>query len=196
QEANAEEAAFFANSVDTQTTGLDIVIDHKATLSDNISLTNTLAFTFSKTNVEGVNIPTAIANAGLTDTYFDPTSRVYLEGAVPTTKGNFSNNLRLGDKWTIFLRNSYFGKVEEATNNTDPTIDTTFGAKIITDLTLGYNFSNNLRLTIGSNNLFDIYPDKNDPAFRSNGRFIYSRRSVQFGTNGRHVFGRLTLKLK
>jgi iron complex outermembrane receptor protein len=196
QQANATQAAFFANSVDTQTKGIDLVIDHKATLSDEISLTNTLAFTFSETTVEEVKVPEAIANAGLSDTYFDPTSRIYLESAVPTTKGNLSHNLKVGDHWNFFLRNGYFGEVEEATNNDDPTIDTTFGGKVITDLTVGYNFSSNLRLTVGANNLLDVYPDENDPAFRSDGRFIYSRRSVQFGTNGRHVFGRLTFKIR
>lgn len=176
--------------------GLDFVVDHKAHISDNISLTNTLAFTLSKTTVEDVKIPTAIANAGLSDTYFDPTSRIYLESAVPTTKGNLSHNLKIGDHWNFFLRNGYFGEVREATNENDPNIDYTFGAKVITDLTAGYSFSDNVTLTIGANNLLDVYPDKNDPAFRSDGRFIYSRRSVQFGQNGRYVFGRLTFKIK
>lgn len=196
QQANATQAAFFANSVDTQTKGLDFVVDHKANISDNVSLTNTLAFTFSETSVEKVKVPKAIADAGLSDTYFDPTSRIYLESAVPTTKGNLSHNIKVGDKWNFFLRNGYFGEVREATNEDDPTIDYTFGAKVITDLSVGYNISNNTRFTLGANNLLDVYPDKNDPAFRSDGRFIYSRRSVQFGTNGRYVFGRLTFKIK
>ncbi|MFV0247992.1 MAG: TonB-dependent receptor [Tenacibaculum sp.] len=197
QQANADVASFFANTVDTQTTGLDLVIDHRAKLSNKMSLTNTLAFTFSQTSAKRVKIPTTIANAGLSDTYFDLTNRIYLESAVPTTKGNLSHNLSLGDKWNIFLRNSYFGEVEEANNRArDPNIDAIFSAKLITDLSIGYNFSSSLGLTLGANNLFDIYPDKNDPAFRENGRFIYSRKSIQFGTNGRHVFGRLTFKLR
>ncbi len=196
QQANATQAAFFANSVDTQTKGLDFVVDHKAHISDNVSLTNTLAFTLSKTTVEKVKVPQAIANAGLSDTYFDPTSRIYLESAVPTTKGNLSHNLKIGDHLNFFVRNGYFGEVREATNEDDPTIDYTFGAKVITDFTVGYSFSENVTLTVGANNLLDIYPDENDPAFRSSGRFIYSRRSVQFGQNGRYVFGRLTFKIK
>nr|WP_297789051.1 TonB-dependent receptor [uncultured Allomuricauda sp.] len=196
QQANATQAAFFANSVDTQTMGLDFVVDHRANISDHVSLTNTLAFTFSETSVEKVKVPEAIANAGLSDTYFDPTSRIYLESAVPTTKGNLSHTLKVGENWNFFLRNGYFGEVREATNEIDPTIDYTFGAKIITDLTIGYNFTKSATLTIGANNLLDVYPDKNDPAFRSSGRFIYSRRSVQFGQNGRYVFGRLTFKIK
>lgn len=196
QQANATQAAFFANSVDTQTKGLDFVVDHKANISDNVSLTNTLAFTLSETSVEKVKVPQAIANAGLSDTYFDPTSRIYLESAVPTTKGNLSHNVKIGDNWNFFLRNGYFGEVREATNENDPTIDYTFGAKVVTDLTLGYSFTDSATLTIGANNLLDVYPDKNDPAFISEGRFIYSRRSVQFGQNGRYVFGRLTFKIK
>lgn len=196
QQANATQAAFFTNSVDTQTKGLDVVVDHKTNISDNVSLTNTLAMTFSETTVERVKVPQAIANAGLSDTYFDPTSRIYLESAVPTTKGNLSHNVKINDRWNFFLRNGYFGEVREATNEDDPTIDYTFGAKIITDLTAGYSFSENVTLTVGANNLLDVYPDENDPAFRSDGRFIYSRRSVQFGQNGRYVFGRLTFKIK
>lgn len=195
-QANASQAAFFANAVDTETKGLDIVVDHNGVISDNLSITNTLALTLAKTSVENVIVPNAIAAAGLTDTYFDPTSRIYLEAAVPRTKGNLSHNLRLNENWSFFLRNSYFGEVEEATNNTDPTVDRLYAGKVITDLTVGHDFSENVTLTIGANNLLDVYPDESDDAFRSSGRFVYSRRSVQFGTNGRHLFARLQFRLK
>jgi iron complex outermembrane receptor protein len=38
----------------------------------------------------------------------------------------------------------------------------TWGGKWLTDVAVGYNFSDNLRLTIGANNVFDVYPDKWD----------------------------------
>ncbi|NNK76155.1 MAG: TonB-dependent receptor, partial [Maribacter sp.] len=195
-QANAEQAAFFTNSVDTKTSGLDVVVDHGVEISSTVSLSNTLAFTLSKTEVERVKVPSAIASAGLTETYFDPTSRIYLESAVPTTKGNLSHNLKFGDNWNIYLRNTYFGEVEEATNNTDPNVDRLYSGKIITDLSFGHNFNESVRFTLGANNLLDVYPDVADPAFQSSGRFLYSRRSVQFGTNGRHLFARLSITLK
>jgi iron complex outermembrane receptor protein len=195
-QANASAAAFFANAVDTKTSGLDIVIDHKANLGAKMKLTNTLAFTFSKTNIENINVPTAVADAGLSETYFDQTSRIYIESAVPRVKGNLSHNLSISDKWNVFLRNAYFGEVEEATNNTDPAVDRIYGGKIITDLSVGYNFSNTTRFTIGANNLLDVYSDQSDAAFRSSGRFIWSRRSQQFGTGGRFLFARLNFTLK
>jgi len=195
-EANASRAAFFANAVDTQTKGIDFVADHKTTFSGNMRLTNTLSLTVSKTTVEGVNIPTAIANAGLTDTYFDRTSRIYIEAAVPRTKGTLTNNLKVNDDWNFFLRNSYFGEVEEATNNDDPDVSRLYAGKIITDLSVAHNFSEGLKFTLGANNLLDVYPDESDDAFRSSGRFIYSRRSTQFGTGGLHVFARFNILIK
>lgn len=65
------------------------------------------------------------------------------------------------------------------------------GEKIITDLSLGYQFTKNVGLTVGVNNLFDIYPDKNLPASTNNDQFVYSRSTSQFGQNGRYVFSRL-----
>ncbi|MDH3698610.1 MAG: TonB-dependent receptor [Flavobacteriaceae bacterium] len=195
-QANASQAAFFANAVDTQTKGLDIVVEHNGNISDNLRIRNMLALTFAETSVENVAVPDAIASAGLTDTYFDETSRIYLEAAVPRTKGNLSHNLTLNQNWNFYLRNTYFGEVEEATNNTDPTVDRIYAGKIITDLTIGHDIDDNITLTIGANNILDVYPDIGDPAFQSSGRFLYSRRSVQFGTNGRHLFARLQFKIK
>jgi iron complex outermembrane receptor protein len=191
-QANAERVGFFANAVDTKTTGLDIVIDHKASLSDKLNLKNTLAFTFSDTEIEGVNIPDAISAAGLGETFFDQTSRIYIESAVPRVKGNLLHNLRIGEKWNIFLRNAYFGEVTEATNNASPA---TYGGKIVTDLSFGYQMGENTRVTFGANNLLDVYSDQVPEDFRSSGRFIYSRRSQQFGTNGRHLFARLNFTI-
>jgi len=191
-QANAERVGFFANAVDTQTKGIDIVINQKGELSDNLFLTNTLAFTFSETDIDGVHIPESIVEAGLSDTFFDQTSRTYLQKAVPRVKGNLSNNLAIGDKWNIFLRNAYFGEVTEATNSDTPQ---DYGGKIITDLTFGYQLGENTRLTVGANNLFDVYSDLTVD-FRSTGRFIYSRRSQQFGTNGRFLFARLNFTIK
>jgi len=188
--ANAERATFFANAIDTRSQGLDVVISHFTDLGSG-SLKSDLSGTFSKTEQQGA-VKTSPQLAGLEDVYFDQTSRIYLESAVPTTKVNLTNSFS-GNKFSIFLRNVYFGEVTEATNNTDNL--QVFGGKIITDLTAGYDIFENTRLSIGANNLLDVYPDENIAANRSSGRFIYSRRSQQFGFMGRYVFGRLNLNL-
>jgi iron complex outermembrane receptor protein len=92
-------------------------------------------------------------------------------------------------------------------------------SNIITDLSVGYNFTKNARFVIGANNVLDIYPTMNFKTQAITSRassvdasgnlvyspttatidqstgnqFVYSRRTSQFGQNGRFVFARLSL---
>ncbi|KJD31766.1 TonB-dependent receptor [Tamlana nanhaiensis] len=193
EQANASGVAFFANAIDTESKGLDVVITHKANVGTNGRLVTDLSGTFSKTKrVGGVKSSDVLEEAGLVDTYFDETSRIYLEEAVPRTKINLTNNYTV-NKFNVFLRNVYFGPVSEATNNIANQQE--FASKLVTDLSFGYQASESLTLTVGANNLFDIYPDRAIEANRSGGRFDWSRRSQQFGVGGRFLFARLSFKL-
>jgi len=195
-QANATAASFFANAIDTESKGVDIVVTHSANLTDSWRLKSDLAGTFSKTKKVGdINASQVLRDAGLIDTYFPEDSRVYLEEAVPRTKVNLSNSL-ISEKFVIFLRNVYFGEVTEAT--TTIANQQVFGTKIVTDLSLGYKPSDVLTLTIGANNLLDVYPDRALDSFgnRSSGRFDWSRRAQQFGVAGRFLFARVSLTLK
>ncbi|MBT8221456.1 MAG: TonB-dependent receptor [Bacteroidia bacterium] len=196
-QAQATRAAFFANAIDTESSGLDIVISHRTRLGEG-SLSNDLAGTFSKTEQVGDIKSSDILRAkGLVDTYFDETSRIYLEEAVPRTKLTLSNTYTNG-KWNVYLRNTLFGETTEATNisSLDPSVDYINEGKLVTDLSIGYQFDDNLGLTIGAMNLLDVYPDEVDPAFLSSGRFVYSRRSPQFSYGGRHLFARVIFTLQ
>ncbi len=195
QQANASKASFFANAIDTESKGIDVVITHKADLGANWRLKNDLAGTLSNTRRVGdIKSSQVLRDAGLVDTYFPEDNRVYLEESVPRTKVNLSHSLT-SDKFVFFLRNVYFGEVTEAT----PTVanQQVFGTKIVTDLSVGYKATDALTFTIGANNLLDVYPDRAEDAFgnRSSGRFDWSRRSQQFGIGGRFLFARLSLSL-
>lgn len=199
-QANATAASFFANAIDTESKGLDVVITQKAQLGANWRLKTDLAGTFSQTRQVGdINASEVLENAGLVDTYFPEDSRVYLEEAVPRTKVNLSNSLT-SDKLIVFLRNVYFGEVTEATTNVDR--QQVFGTKVVTDLSIGYKFTPALTFTVGANNLLDIYPDRAAEILgdggnnRSDGRFDWSRRAQQFGIGGRFLFVRISLSLK
>jgi len=200
-------AAFFANAIDTETKGVDLVVSHKMTLGKG-KLDNNLAATYSKTykigDTKGSDI---LTEAGLLDTYFDEGSRVYLELAVPRVKANLAHNYEIG-KWNFFLRNAFFGSVEDTGVLRDAegndivdefgkkTVHPEIGEVIVTDLTAGYNFSDAFRVTVGANNLFDIYPDELPDYLTSNNQFVYSRRVSQFGNNGRFLFARLSFTIK
>ncbi|OUS01678.1 TonB-dependent receptor [Flavobacteriales bacterium 33_180_T64] len=201
-------AAFFANAIDTETKGVDLVVSHKATIGENGKLTNNLAATYSKTYKIGATKGSDIlTDAGLLDTYFDEGSRVYLELAVPRVKANLSHTYEVG-KWNFFLRNAFFGSVEDTGTLRDGngdaltdefgnnTIHPEIGEVIVTDLTVGYNFSDAFRVTVGANNLLDVYPDELPTYLTSSNQFVYSRRVSQFGNNGRFLFARLNFTIK
>jgi iron complex outermembrane receptor protein len=74
--------------------------------------------------------------------------------------------------------------------------DQTFAAKTVTDLSLSYDITKSLAVTVGANNLFDQYQDIQKHANNmSLGRFVYSRRVEQMGYNGAYYFARLKLSM-
>ncbi|WP_297792383.1 TonB-dependent receptor [uncultured Eudoraea sp.] len=200
RQANASAASFFANAIDTESRGIDLVLTQRANVWDGWMLNSVLAATFSKTQQVGdIKASQVLEDAGLVDTYFPEDSRIYLEEAVPRTKVNLTFNLS-SDKWIFFLRGVYFGKVTEATTNIDR--QQVFGTKFVTDLSVSYKATPSLTFTVGANNLFDTYPDRAAEVLadggnnRSSGRFDWSRRAQQFGIGGRFLFARVNFILK
>jgi iron complex outermembrane receptor protein len=201
--AGAGKAQFLANAVDTKNYGLDIVAGYNFDFFGDYKLNNSLAATFSKTEVTNINVPELIENAGLSGDFFDGQEEAFLTIAQPRTKLNLTNSL-INDKWAFTLRNVFYGEVtdpdelggqsrfEGATIN-DNAI---YGGKLITDFSVSNNISESTTVTIGANNIFDVYPDDNRPGSQSNASFPYSRRTSQFGFTGRYVFARLSFMLQ
>lgn len=228
--AGATAATFFANAIDTESKGIDVVISHKTSFGNNISLKTDLSGTFSKTyRVDEIHASQVLEAAGQINRYYSEASRVYLQEAIPRVKANLTNSITY-KKFDFFLRNVYFGKVTDpntADVNGDGRVEGVivngqaveiehpiWGAKIITDLSVGFKITSAAKIVIGANNIFDIYPDANlgtQTAIRprlvsgaidytaapatidlSNAnQFVYSRNVSQFGQNGRFVFARL-----
>ena len=233
--SGATAATFFANAIDTNSRGVDVVISHKARLGKDISLKTDFAGTFSQTQQVGQIKGSDILKANnQINKYFSEVSRIYTEEAVPRVKANLTNSLTVG-KFDVFLRNVYFGQVTDPNSadiNGDGFVNAIvvngqavedehpiWGAKTITDLSVGYNFTKSLILVVGANNILDVYPDENPGvlnAKRPNGvdasgnvtyattntpldlsnfnQFVYSRNVSQFGQNGRFVFARINFK--
>ncbi|NSL85309.1 TonB-dependent receptor [Chitinophaga sp. Mgbs1] len=191
QQANANKAAFFANAINSETKGIDLVLTYGTRMGKG-NFRADLAATVSSTQQVGA-IKASEKLAGKENIYFSRTSRIYLERSVPREKINLtlSYNIR---KFNAFVRNVYFGSVEEATN--EPAFFQTFQPKVVTDVAIGYKLLKELKLSIGANNILDIYPDLvENPNNTTNNQFLYSRRATQFGYNGRFLFARLELNL-
>ena len=175
--AGATAATFFANAIDTKSSGIDVVITHKINIGTNTSLKSDFAATFSQTSQDGdIKASPILAANNQINNYYSERSRVFLEEAVPRVKANLSNTLTY-KKVDFFVRNVYFGKVTDpntADVNGDGVIGAIivngnavenehpiWGAKIITDFTVGFEVVKHVKLVVGANNIFDIYPDTN-----------------------------------
>ncbi len=199
--AGATSARFFVNAIDTKSSGLDIVLSHKTNWGDAV-IKNDFAATFNKTEVENIFVPELIANAGLSGSFFDGQEEAFLTLAQPRTKLNLTNLVSC-NSWDFMLRNVYFGEVTDPDDfNGDARVDGTtvsddavYAGKLITDLTITKTFTENLSLTVGANNLLDVYPDENREGGTSGDQFVYSRRTSQFGYSGRYLFARLRFSL-
>jgi len=189
--ANANRAAFFANAINSETKGVDLVLTYSTRLGGGTFRAD-LSGTYSYTQRVG-EIKSSEKLKGKESIYFSRASRIYLERSVPREKVNLTLSYNIG-KFNAFLRNVHFGSVEEATN--DPKFYQTFSAKVVTDVAVGYKLTPALKLSVGSNNVLDVYPDLvENPANTTNNQFRYSRRATQFGYNGRFLFARLELNL-
>lgn len=196
-EAQVNATQFFVNAIDTETKGLDFVITQNSRIS-NVKIDNNFAINLNKTKKVGATHTSGLLQSpDLEKVYFAENVRVYLEEATPRVKATLSHNISWKD-FSFYLRNTYYGKVTSP-DLIDVNGDGTIGAqehqsiadKVITDVSAAYQFTKNVGLSLGVNNVFDIYPTKNLTASTNNDQFIYSRSTSQFGLNGRYVFARI-----
>ena len=217
-----ERASFWTNGIDSETKGIDLVISQKYDVIQDFIIRNDLALSYNETKRVGdLHIPKSIIDAGgdpYIYSFFPESSRIYLEEAIPKFKANLMTTVS-SKKLDIYLRNSYFGKVTDP-GATDVNLDgfssvyehPEYSAKLVTDLSLGYQINEHFRATIGFNNIGDVYPDRNNPAtpaftnttptlspapstdLSNANQFAYSRAVSQFGLNGRFGFARLSFK--
>ncbi len=199
-------AQFFANAVDTETKGLDIVANYTTPLGLG-TLTLTGAANFSDTKVTATNVPSTMqaifAGSGfdVETTLFNREEENRLETALPRQKGSVSARYAV-DRFTIGWRANYYGKIFYRPTDIDN--DETFSAKTLFDLDVSYEVTSGVRLTVGANNLFNTFPDPHTKDSNLScgvatcdgmGRFRYSRRVTQFGMNGGFYYGRISLTL-
>jgi len=184
---------FFLNGADTETTGIDIIATWNTELfSGDLDLT--FAANFTETEVVNLFTP---QDSGIGDI---PPEEIFSEQDIsiieewqPQDRISLSGLYHIGD-FTVNLAFNRYGKYTISDGGRQ-----TYGAEVLTDLRVSYQVNDNLSFNIGGNNLFDVYPDKNEignsrtgtivddsgnTIVDSQGVFTYSRRSAPFGFNG------------
>jgi iron complex outermembrane receptor protein len=205
--AGATQGQFFINGVDTKTDGVDVVASYKVPggiLGGDLRLTS--AFNYNSTEV--TELPASGLLAGLDLVTAQDVS--IIEEWQPSTRLNLGADWK-NSNWGFNVQLSQYGEYTVCEGGcTGADTDTqTFGSKWLTDIQLDYTFDMGLKLAVGANNLFDVYPDLNqigqarggslfDSAgnliVESPGVFQYSRRSAPFGFNGGYYYMRASFK--
>ncbi len=214
--AGANTANFFTNAIDTRARGLEAVFSYSKKFGKKQSLRTTLAMTFVDNEVKKdangnpiIHASDILVNGGQLKNYFNREDQSRVEVGNPRNKTSLTFNYK-NSKFGAMLRFVRFGQVQyldgakffaenviaNAFTGANESTDQTFKSKIVTDLSLSYDISKSFAVTIGANNLFDVYQDiQAHSANQSLGRFLYSRRVEQMGYNGAYYFARLKLNL-
>jgi iron complex outermembrane receptor protein len=186
-------AQFFTNGVDTKTAGVDVVLAWKKKFGDN-SLSATLVGNINHMTIGDVKNGTLDK-----ETFFGEREKAFLLASAPANK--FGLNFNYDKKWfNAGLAFTRFSKVElldyqmyedvadygSFANQIKAATDT-YNAKIVTDLTLGFKLNKASKLSIGANNLFNIYPDQQDDWVEAGGYWD----AVQMGFSGAYYYARL-----
>lgn len=195
---------YFTNGFDVSSKGIEAVANYRTSLLDGpLSLT----FAYSYNNLKAKNIKLSTAGTPLVS----PQQEYNIANLAPQNRITASASWQIAN-FTINARGNYYGEWSNALeyNLVAPTPGATtappsqiFGAKTLFDLDVSYTFAEHFTLTVGANNLFDVYPDKIaaspvNPIYALSGGLndgqVYPRSGGPFGMNGGFYYARLRIK--
>lgn len=198
-------AQFFSNAIDTRTKGIDIVLAYRNKVGKG-NLNLSLSGNFTNTVVTDVHVPTGLTSSASAEVrqylseriYFDRQQRGRYESGTPQNKfvflaaytfGKFTPNVvltRFGE-YTLFVTQSNL-------NSSTGGRDQVFTPKTTTDFSVNYQLTKSANITLGSNNIFDVYPDQLSIANNQTGTTPWgSSGGQQFGFNGAFYYAKLGL---
>jgi iron complex outermembrane recepter protein len=190
---------FFINGVDTETQGVDLVVNWP--LESNAGRFDfTFTANYNETDVTSVPETAQLAALDPPPVLFDRFNILTFEEGTPDNKLSAQVNWGL-DRWGATLRATRYGKVLSPdsaatfTSVADGTVpnDIELGAKTLVDLEGRFDITDKIRLALGAENLLDEYPDPNTPNANPTGTTSFSNYSP-FGRSGRFVYGRLSYR--
>jgi iron complex outermembrane receptor protein len=178
---NVGQAQFFANAASTSTWGLDAVVANTRSVGSG-RLTTTLAANLNRLNVTSVQTTQKLA--GKEDIFFGPREQAFVKASAPPFKINLTLDYNVG-RFGALVRFVEFGGVTLIDYNGD---NNRYDPRLTTDVALSYALTNQLRLSLGSSNLFNKYPNFFNPQATETGG---AWDPVQMGSNGRFLFAKL-----
>lgn len=192
---NATSARFFVNGVDTRTQGVDVVATWKVPEFGAGRFTLSAGYNHNQTKIiDRASLPSL---PGLI--VFGRSESLRLTDGQPRDKINASLDWDL-DPVGLTVRTNRYGRVLSTGSSTDLAIPAGEGVadywlepKWITDVELRVQALPGVQLSVGADNVFDVYPTK-APAggvYGNNNYFLPYSSFSPFGFNGRFVYSRI-----
>ncbi len=184
--ANVTGVSFFTNAINTITKGIDIILDGNWGNRKAIFGASLFA-NFNSTRLSG-DIKTSdklATNPQSSNTLFSSDEITKLEKGQPDSKIILSMTYKTG-KIKLNIRNTRFGATSIAPLRANEEF---FSPKILTDVSLSYMPKTWTTITIGANNIANVYPDRlKHHENTAQGGWIYSPEASPFGFNGGYYY--------
>ena len=148
---------FFTNSIDTKTSGLDVVIHYQNT---NTGLGLSFAGNFNLKNERDGDIPTIKDAYGDDVGVIDSTQEALFFTSRPKQKFVVGATYQM-EKIYLALYGTYFGSTEFKQAGMDPNLKTVFESNVVFDLAVTYDLFDNVSISANVNNLLDVTPKWN-----------------------------------
>jgi iron complex outermembrane receptor protein len=178
---------FFINGVDTITRGVDVVVSWPWS-TDLGDFDFTVSSNRNRTAVTRVPQTQELAALSPAPVLFGRVNILTFEQGTPKDKYIFNADWRMDD-FGATLRATRYGEV--LVPGTTAANDFTLSPKTLVDLEGRWQFTDNLGLAVGAENLFDQYPDALPINLNTTGNTPYSNYSP-FGRAGRLWYARVS----
>jgi iron complex outermembrane receptor protein len=164
--ADIEQVRYFQNEMNTRVRGFDLVSTYRQPWSDNASTDFSLAVNYNEQHLRGAPPPG-----------FSPAIVTEFERGTPRWRGNFSTTTKVGD-FALMGRATHYGSWRRL----DGAGFLPRKAVTLFDAEVTYSGIENIDLSVGARNLFNIFPPDRGAA-RARAGLIYDNHSV-FGVAG------------
>lgn len=172
--SNIVSLSFFANAVDTRTSGIDLVTSYR-----NIQLgTGRLAFnlsgnyTLQNERIGAVKNPAVIQAVG--QTVLNETQEALMFTSRPQFKAILGIDYEIG-KFAFNLNNTVFGPTKFRNADLDKNLGIEFLTKLVTDVAVYYKVTNRTTVGLNVNNIFNVLPEWKFVALTPTGQDMLSK---------------------
>ncbi|MCM2311184.1 MAG: TonB-dependent receptor [Steroidobacteraceae bacterium] len=180
---------FFINGVDTETKGVDVVVNWPWDTAGAGKFDFTLVANWNNTDVTKVPATQELDALSPPPPLFARVNVLTFEEGTPQDKYAAVVNWSL-DRFGATARATRYGSVLDP--GTTAALDVDLGAETLVDLEGRFNVTERIKVALGAENVFDEYPDAFPITRNTTGNTPFSNYAP-FGRSGRFIYGRVSI---